>query len=371
MTSNSEIIINSLAEYIKKVLTMTEDFKSNPDDMIVYRGQGRAYQELIPYLFRKGNENIRENEARLLRDAEAAHPEEFSGLTTLDKLAKLQHYGFPTRLLDVTLNPLVALYFSVRSTEGTDNQNFDGSVILCRIPASSVEVFDSEIVVTMANLANLSSDMKYCLEHCGQEELKAVHREYKRLAKGEWLSETSYNNNKSPQNDKPQTQGSTSSEEKRSTPDEKTEKLSDKEPKSSDKEHEQIDSEQKQVKLDQAISQFFGLIKAEFPSFEESREDFITERMYKPVYVKTKQLNARIAAQNGAFLLFGLSNDARIFAQQKIIVSRFAKNTIRKELEAIGINEAALFPELDKFLNYLIKKKSINLTLSRHSKAGI
>ena len=70
---------------------MTEDFKSNPDDMIVYRGQGKAYQELIPYLFRKGNENIRENEARLLRDAEAAHPEEFSGLTTLDKLAKLQH----------------------------------------------------------------------------------------------------------------------------------------------------------------------------------------------------------------------------------------------------------------------------------------
>ena len=176
MTSNGEIIIKSLAEYIKTVPTMTEDFKSHSEDIIVYRGQGRADQELIPYLFRPGYENIRQNEARLLREAEAAHPEEFSGLTTLDKLAKLQHYGFPTRLLDVTLNPLVALYFSVRVTEKTNNSNFDGCVILCRVPANSVEMFDSELVVAMANLANLSDEEKDLLEHCDPTEIRIIHQ---------------------------------------------------------------------------------------------------------------------------------------------------------------------------------------------------
>jgi hypothetical protein len=37
----------------------------------------------------------------------------FDNLSTLELFAHLQHYGGPTRLLDVTLNPLIALWFAV------------------------------------------------------------------------------------------------------------------------------------------------------------------------------------------------------------------------------------------------------------------
>ena len=53
-------------------------------------------------------------------------------------LAVLQHYRFPTRLLDATADPLVGLYFAVVGrSSGSDQDDRDGSVLMIRNVSAS------------------------------------------------------------------------------------------------------------------------------------------------------------------------------------------------------------------------------------------
>lgn len=53
--------------------------------------------------------------------AEARSRWRFDGTPALEMLAKMQHFGAPTRLLDVSRNPYVASWFAVENQEGADH----------------------------------------------------------------------------------------------------------------------------------------------------------------------------------------------------------------------------------------------------------
>jgi hypothetical protein len=76
-----------------------------------------------------------------------------------DKLVRMQHFGLPTRLLDVSLNALVALYFA--TDPGPDGgEPSDGIVTAFAIPPEREKYFDSDSVSCLANLANMTSEEK-------------------------------------------------------------------------------------------------------------------------------------------------------------------------------------------------------------------
>lgn len=158
--------IQSVSDFVEIILK-----RSIPKNSVVcYRGHGSVDYTLTPSIFRK--QATKENEHVLLRELIAAHPEDFNGDTSaLEKLDRMQHYSLPTRLLDVTFNPLVALYFSCetvkkrtsfiragKKTTRTDEK--DGNLVILTVPQNTLAYFDSDKVSCLANLAQLSWSYK-------------------------------------------------------------------------------------------------------------------------------------------------------------------------------------------------------------------
>lgn len=103
--------------------------------------------KIQPYVYRK--QNLIKNEHNLIRESIIRCPDELpNSMPFFEILVKLQHYGLPTRLLDLTTNALVALYFACREKEKTE-----GEVIIFDVPKEHVKYYDSDTVSVIANVA--------------------------------------------------------------------------------------------------------------------------------------------------------------------------------------------------------------------------
>ena len=109
--------INSVSSYIKAIFDM-RNAKISEYSLSSYwffRGQKNSSWGMCPNVFRK---DALAYEFDSIESAIRQRPYDFRECTTdFEILTKLQHYGLGTRLLDVTLNPLVALYFATESCE--------------------------------------------------------------------------------------------------------------------------------------------------------------------------------------------------------------------------------------------------------------
>lgn len=139
-------------------LNALERYKAGTDEDVFFRGHDNRTHMLQPSVFRRPNHEA--NEHRMYMDLLATNPEEFAGdSTAFERLVRMQHYGLPTRLLDLSSNPLVGLYFACSNGHATD-----GEVIVLRVKTESIRYFDSPTVACMSNLARLSKVEKDTLD---------------------------------------------------------------------------------------------------------------------------------------------------------------------------------------------------------------
>lgn len=105
-----------------------------------YRGQADSTWLLDSSLTRE--EKYAENEARMYYDILSLKPEAFANdYNIYDRLITMQHFGMPTRLLDITRNPLVSIFFACNNLE---RANADGLVYAFVPEATNFLNFDDE-----------------------------------------------------------------------------------------------------------------------------------------------------------------------------------------------------------------------------------
>lgn len=148
-------LIKSVNDFIEKILLI----ENNGEYINFYRGHSNHTYKLEPSLFRKtenGNFQYLEKEQKIYNELLTNNFNEFSSdRTTFDRLVRMQHFSLPTRLLDISSNPLIGLYFACKGSNGKH-----GDVILVQVPETVIKYFDSDTATCIANLCKLSNKEK-------------------------------------------------------------------------------------------------------------------------------------------------------------------------------------------------------------------
>lgn len=104
--------MESLEQYVKEVMEFPDNYS------LLFRGHTNINYEIKPSLFR--SQNFYKNEYMMYQELVLRCPDDFLKCDShLDFLVEMQHYGLPTRLLDFSFNPLVALYFACEVKDNT------------------------------------------------------------------------------------------------------------------------------------------------------------------------------------------------------------------------------------------------------------
>ena len=329
VSENKEIPheINSVSDLSKILQTLGEPKEGHTR---FFRGHGDKDWQMLPSIYRE--DYLIENEDKIIKDALTYCPDDFLPSDTLfEKLVKLQHYGYSTRLLDLTTNALVALYFSAWNK---DHHDKNGELIILDIPNEEIKYGDSDTVAILSaislqktnfSISEFIKNIEY-MQDCAINEIKIKRK-----------------NN--------------------------VMKID-----SAESVLEQIkyfrDSvnfiKEEDVYIENYILDIFNRapyiisllhdIQTDKPSF---RPVINPDDLQRVLCVRAKLNNQRISRQQGCFLLFGIRDSKtepaaipdewQRFASnsQKILVKAENKAAIMQGLKSFGISKRTLFPELE------------------------
>ncbi|MGE4399948.1 MAG: FRG domain-containing protein [Campylobacterales bacterium] len=316
--------VKNIQEFMDELTKIQKSSDHEKNRVMLYRGHEIETWKLTPSLYR--NKAYPLNEHKYINDAIIDFPNDLQvHETNFEKLAFLQHYGIPTRVLDLTQNPLVALYFACLESGKTTAYN--ASVEVLNIDEGLVKYYNSDSVSVLSAFSRLSNEK--LIEIRGQFKESITTNSNKTIVK---LCD---HHSKAKQR-----QGL-------------LEKFSTAYGGLNSSVKYEIDME---LNKSANIGYLYHEIKYEKPQFEKKirLEDYDN----RILCVKTKMSDARIQAQQGMFLLFGIYNSdkkelpkinsvkySELIKNKKIIIDKSSKKTILAELNMLGINKQRLFPD--------------------------
>ena len=158
--------IEKFTDFIEIINNHAEDLIKDQirDEVLLFRGHSDVKHILLPSIARKEDESEQSFllfEQEMISKAIGKDPSIFyEDKYTINLLVKLQHFGIPTRLLDVTYNALVALYFSC-----INDFDKDGEVFVFKVTSNDadyVRFFNDKYVDIIANMYKASDKVYPC-----------------------------------------------------------------------------------------------------------------------------------------------------------------------------------------------------------------
>lgn len=185
------IKIESVGMYLEEIRRINENRSGNSTELF-FRGQEVEFWKVEPSIFRDDMLSI---EHKLMVTPLQKVPMEFRDMQdTFEIMTKYQHYGMCTRLLDLTTNPLVALYFACKkhgaleyaNDEMTENMEPFGMVFFtAAYPVLADDVCVRIITSLSRRDLEKENDIESILENLVNEGIISDEK------RGVWMSEES------------------------------------------------------------------------------------------------------------------------------------------------------------------------------------
>jgi hypothetical protein len=170
--------IEGVNDFLKKCFSLDKhknDRSPDKEHHIFFRGETKAHEQLLPSIYYPCYKV--EDEKEIFNEIIATFSDEMlAKKTTIEKLIFMRHYELPTRVLDLTKNPLVALFFACYE-EYPPVKEKDGIVHVFSVPKKEIKFCESDSVCLVANICKQPADFSVKeIRHLNRDDFNAAEQ---------------------------------------------------------------------------------------------------------------------------------------------------------------------------------------------------